>query len=140
MSRREPTEEELQAALRAQLESVRVDEVIVQVAIDLLNLAAMRAGMGGPDAPPPDFDQARLGIEAVRALIGIVDEQHGDKLGPVKDALSQVQMHYARTAPAAGQPAAPAEGAPDAKAAGGQPEQPKGPSAVQSGRLWVPGS
>jgi hypothetical protein len=75
------------------------------------------------------------------------------ELGPLRDALSQLQMAYARAsqegAQVAGTPpvggpqadAAPKGGASQGKPAEAEPEsQPEGPGpAESSGRLWVPG-
>ena len=142
---RQPTEEEMRAALEQQLDKVPISEVIVQVAVDLLNLAARRAGLG-PQGPaggaPPDMEQASLGIEAVRGLLALVEDKHGPQIGPLKDALSQLQMHYARAAGAAAQGAGAADRDPgDADAPPPPPPAKPGEAgpAQKSGKLWVPG-
>jgi hypothetical protein len=145
---RAPTEEELRAAYEAELKRIRVDDIIVQTLVSLLNLGGRRAGLAPGTEGERDLDQVRTAIEGVRALLPLVQEQLGPEAGTLRDALSQLQMAYAQLsgqgAPAAAEgQAAGAEGeggpAPGAEPPGeGQPEQGPGP-AQRSGRLWVPG-
>jgi hypothetical protein len=151
MSTPEPPEltEEQIRALQAQLDQVTVDHVLVQAMIDLLNVGAHKAGLtadpaaGG--APPADWDQAGVAIEAVRALLPLVTTREPQAATAIRDMVSQLQMAYARARPA-GAPGAESAGpaAPAPAGAGGPgpagPGQPSGPGPAQSsGRLWVPG-
>ena len=132
MSRPELSEEEIRQ-LEAELDRITVDDVLLQTVVSLLNLSARKAGLAEPGTQP-DLEQLRQGIEGARALLPLLEQRHGDKLGPVRDTLSQLQMVYARHAPGGQVP-------------GGGPQQPQqppqkpegAPSAQQSGRLWVPG-
>jgi hypothetical protein len=145
---RAPTEEELRAAYEAELKRIRVDDIIVQTLVSLLNLGGRRAGLAPGTEGERDLDQVRTAIEGVRALLPLVQEQLGPEAGTLRDALSQLQVAYAQLsgqgAPAAAEgQAAGAEGeggpAPGAERPGeAQPEQGPGP-AQRSGRLWVPG-
>jgi hypothetical protein len=97
----QPTEEELRAALEEQMKRIRVEDVIVQTVVTLVNLAGRRLGLGLPpeeQAEEKDPDQARQAIEAVRALAPLLPE---DATAPIRDALAQLQMAYAREAQAA---------------------------------------
>ena len=83
----------------------------------------------------------RLAIEGTRALLPLVEPTLGPDAKQVRDALSQLQLAYARSGakPPAGAPrrrraAAAATDAPKAPPKPGDPD-----SAVSSGRLWVPG-
>ena len=129
------SEEEIRA-LEAELERITVDDVVLQTVVSLINLGARKAALGAPPGAgiTPDWEQTHVAIEAVRALLPVVEPRHADKLGPVRDALSQLQLAYAqRTGGAA---AGGAEGPP----AGEQPPKPEGTGPAQSsGRLWVPG-
>ncbi len=118
------TEEQLRQ-LEAELERITVDDVILQTIVSLVNLGARKGAVGAPPGVEGDREQLHQAIEAVRALMPLVEARHGDKLAPIRDAVSQLQMHYARMA-----------GAPPQ-----QPQQGKeGPGPAQgSGRLWVPG-
>src|SRR5947209_11421230 len=99
MSEQQPSEEELRAALEEQMRRIRVEDVIVQTAVTLVNLAGRRLGLGGGEEDEKDLGQARLAIDGARALTPLLP---AETAGPVRDALSQLQMAYAREAPAAG--------------------------------------
>lgn len=141
----QPTEEEMRAALEEQLKRVRVEHVVAQATVDILNVAVMRAGLVPGSEAERDLDQTRMGIEAVRALLPLVEEPLGaEQARQLRDALSQLQMAYAQGVQGGSAPAAPSSDAPErppAAAARPQREQPAegaGP-AQRSGRLWVPG-
>jgi hypothetical protein len=133
--RRELSAEEI-AALEAELERITVDDVLLQTVVSLLNLGARKAGLGAPSdkAPEPDLEQLHQAIEGARALIPLLEKRHGDKLGPVRETLSRLQLTYAQLARgAAARPAPEPEGAP------AEPGRPEPGPAQRSGRLWVPG-
>jgi hypothetical protein len=152
----EPSEAELRAAYEAELSRITPAEVMLQSAVSLLNIGARRLGLtGGADpagagaadeagAPPErDLDGVRDAIDGVRALLGILERSAPQELRPLREALSQLQMAYAREAPAGGgsdpgaQPPAPTGGEKPATSS----EEADGPGPAQSsGRLWVPGS
>ena len=68
--RQEPTEEQIRA-FEEQLKRLRVEDVLVQTLVTLVNLGARRLGLTGePEAR--DLDQARLAIEGARALMPLV--------------------------------------------------------------------
>jgi hypothetical protein len=136
---REPTEEELRAALEQELKRIRVSDVVIQTIVTLVNLAGRRLALAPGSEDELDLDQARQAIDAVRALVPIVERSEGENLKPVKDALSQLQMAYARASgdrPPGGPP--PESGGTDDQGGSGDEGGP-GP-AQSSGRLWVPGS
>jgi hypothetical protein len=134
-----PISEEELRALEAELERVHVDDVVLQTIVSLINLGARKGAVGAPPEAgiTPDYDQLRIAIEAVRALLPIIEPRHADKLGQVRDAVSQLQLAYAQAAKAG----AAGTGGEGGGEPGGQapPEAPKPPSAASSGRLWVPG-
>jgi hypothetical protein len=127
------TEEELRA-LEAELERVHVDDVVLQTIVSLINLGARKGAIGAPPEAgiKPDYEQLRIAIEAVRALLPVIEPRHADKLAQVRDALSQLQMAYAQGTGAAGGD----EGGPSAPQ---PPQSPQQGQARSSGRLWVPG-
>lgn len=125
------SQEELRAAYEAELARIRVEDVLVQTVVSLLNLAARRAGLTGGDEEP-DFEQVRQAIDATSALLPLIESTLGPDAKQVRDALSQLQLAYARSG------ATPPPGAPTA--AKQPPAEPKQPGSAQSsGRLWVPG-
>ena len=102
--------------------------------VSILNLAYRRIAK----EDERDLEQARVGIDAVRAL---VDTLEPEAQAEVKNALAQVQMIYAQqigeTAAGDAPPSAP----------GGGPDTEAGPGAGEAGGihkpppgLWVPGS
>jgi hypothetical protein len=90
---REPTEEELRSALEEQMRRITVKDVLLQTVVTLVNLSARKLGLAEGD--DKDLDQARLGIDAVRALLPLMPEE---EVAPVREALSQLQMAYAQEA------------------------------------------
>jgi hypothetical protein len=143
-----PTEEELRAAYEAELSRVTVTEMIMQMAASLLNMGARRMGLlpTAPGQPPQrDLLQAQDAIDGVRGLLEVLERRAPQECRPLRDALAQLQLAYAREAKDA--PSHPAEDAPPAPAAppagDNQPQRPadeSGPGpAESSGRLWVPG-
>jgi hypothetical protein len=124
------SEEELRA-IEAEMQKITVDDVLLQTIVTLLNVGARKGGLGSPppaegeSAPEPDLEQVRQAVEGARALLPLVEERHREQLGPVKEALSRLQIFYAQRA--GGQP--PAE----------EPQKPGTGPAQSSGRLWVPG-
>jgi hypothetical protein len=123
---RQPSEEEIRA-LEAEMAKLSVDDVLLQTIVTLLNLGARKAGLA--EGTEPDPPQVRKAIDAARALLPIVEAEHGEALAPVKDALSRLQMAYVQLS--GGKPAPAAEEKP--------PEAGESGPAQSSGRLWVPG-
>jgi hypothetical protein len=146
------------------LSRLTASDVIAQAIVSLLNLAARRLGPLGGDADPQsraaagsserDLEQVRDAIDAVRPLLEILERRVPEGIRPLRDALAQLQMAYARevqsgspaaTAGAAGQ-SAPTPGTGEAADPGKEgespsPQSPDEPGPAQmSGRLWVPGS
>ena len=159
-----PSEEELRAAYEAELSRISATDMIAQAAVSLLNIGAWRitppqtAGQEGAPAQPAgrDLEQARDAIDAAGALLEILQRRIPNEIAPLRDALSRLQMAYAReVGPGSGEPE-PAPQEPGAAAAGQSPgpeagkqgeqggegeqqgERRPGP-AESSGRLWVPG-
>ena len=151
----EPTEEELRAAYEAELSRISSADMMLQATVSLLNIGRLRLGArvaqagegesGGAGAV--DLEQVRDAIDGARALLSVLDRRFAKELGPLRDALSQLQLAYAREAgAAAGAQAAAAEageqgpGESPSAGEGGEKPEPQGPGPAEaSGRLWVPG-
>jgi hypothetical protein len=117
MSEQQPSEEELRAALEEQMKKITVTDVLLQTVVTLVNLSGRRLTV----EDEKDLEQAKLGIEAVRVLLPLCPE---DQIGPVRDALSQLQMLFAREA---GQPTQPEPTRPE-------PE----PEPKSESKIWTP--
>ena len=149
--------------------------MMLQAAVSLLNIGSYRLAPAPPAAGGEraaerrraDLEQVRDAIDGVEGAAGDPRAPHSRRAGPLRDALSQLQMAYAREAQAGGQAPAPEDAAragaapaspPEPAGAGGtepaaseQGQQPaegdatdaqgsRGPGpAESSGRLWVPG-
>ena len=164
----QPTEDELRAAYEAEIKKIRVDQILLDQVVSLINLGMRRTGLSPGTEDERDLDQVRLAIEAVRALLPLIDQSAPPQAAPIRDALSQLQLAFVRLggAAAAGAPGAPpaggegpGDGGPGEGPAGGPggaaggpggqappaPPEPEvgGPGepgpAQRSGRLWVPG-
>jgi len=145
----QPTEEEMRVAYEAELSRISSADMILQSAASLLNIGGIRLGLV-PDAKVErDLEQVRDAIDAVRALLPILERHSPQQLRPLREALSQLQMAYTREVqneaapPAQSEPASagqPSSGQPPAAAPPKKSEEPSGPGPAQSsGRLWVPG-
>ncbi len=132
MSTQQPSEEEMQAAYEAQLKQLRIEDVVIQTLVSLVNLGGRKAGLAPGTEDERDPDQLRLAIEGARALLPLVEQELGPDAQQVRNALSQLQMAYAQSAPAG------AEGA-GAPASDPRPPQPGPAQGPGGGRLWVPG-
>jgi hypothetical protein len=90
-----------------------------------------------------DLAQVRDAIDGVKALLEILERSMPGELRPLRDALSQLQIAYARETQA-GRPADQSGEQPPpggGKDEPGPDERPDAPGPAQSsGKLWVPGS
>jgi hypothetical protein len=123
----QPSEEELRARIEEQLKQVRVQDLLVESAASIVNLTARRIAK----EDERDLEQARVGVEAVRALSELID---GEVKGQIQAALSELQILYAKAAkgePLGGEPEAPEQPPP-------APEQPP-PAQKPPSKLWTPG-
>jgi hypothetical protein len=116
-----PSDEELQRRLEEQIKKVRVQDLLLESVASILNLSARRIGK----EDERDLEQARVGIEAVRAVLDLIDPEPREQ---VREALSQVQMLYAREARGGGEAADEGGGEPPSEPA--TDDRPSG--------LWVP--
>lgn len=155
-----PTEEELRAAYEAEIKKIRVEHVLLEHVVTLVNLGMRRTGLQPGTEEERDLEQVRVAIEAIRALIPLLERTAAEQIGPIRDALSQLQLAFLKIG--GSQPAAPAgQGEGPADRGGGPEDQAVRPAspgpptppqhepppakpgepgpAQRSGRLWVPG-
>ena len=101
--------------IREALKKIRVEDVLLQTAATLIDLAARRMGLADEDGPK-QLDQAKLAIEGIRALQPLMSD---DQQAAIREPLSQLQMAYAREAKgatASAEPTPEAEPKPDEEA------------------------
>ena len=111
------------------MRQVRVEDLLVQSVASLVNLSARRIAK----EDERDLGQAKLGIDAVSAVVDLLPEEVAAQ---VRNALSELQVLYARTAGGGEEPAA-ADTAPPAAKESGESAQPAGPEQPAS-KLWTP--
>lgn len=121
-----PEQEQMLRQMEEEMRKVRVQDLVAQSVVSILNLAYRRIAK----EDERDLEQARVGIEAVRGMVDVLDPETQRE---IKNALSQVQVLYAQQIGEGG--AGAPEGVPgsaSADPAGGVRRPPPG--------LWTPGS
>ena len=112
----QPTEDELREALK----QLKVEDVLLQTVVTLVNLSGRRLTV----EEEKDVEQAKVGIDAVRALLPFCPEEEA---GPIRDALSQLQMVYVRETQEPGEAPPPDE-----------PEKEGDERAKARSKIWTP--
>ena len=129
-----PGEEEMRERLEQEVRNLRVQDVLLQSVVSILNLSARRV----LKEDERDLEQARIGIDAVRRVVDLLE---GEPAKQVRDALAEVQMAFAREAgdSPGGAPAAGTTTAPGAPAAQERTERPPEPAErKRPPGLWTP--
>jgi hypothetical protein len=131
-----PSEEELRRRIEEGLRKVRMQDVLLESVVTIINLTARRIGK----ADERDLDQARLGIDAVRAVADLLDPEPQTQ---VRNALSELQMRDTRHAGGEadeGEEGPPKRAAGEAAAQGGDdvPGADSPPKDEPPPGLWVP--
>ena len=143
-STRQPTEEELRAAYEAEIKQIRVEQIVLENVVTLINIGMRKTGLMPGTEDERDPDQVRFAIEGVRAHLDLVEVAAGPRAKPIKDALAQLQMAFVQIGGAGAGAEAPgtATPSPDPRSAAAPmtpaDDGPGGP-AQRSGRLWIPG-
>jgi hypothetical protein len=100
----QPTEDELRAAYEAEIKKIRVEQMLLENIVTLVNLGMRRTGLAPGTEDERDQTQVRIAIEAVRALLPLVEQAAPSQANAIRDAVSQLQLAYVRIG---GQPPAP---------------------------------
>jgi hypothetical protein len=144
---RQPSEEELRAAYEAEISKVKVEHVLLEQVVTMINLGMRRTGLVPGTESERDPGQVRLAVESIRVLLPLVEQVAPQQVAPIREALSQLQLAYVKIggtpSPGTGDEEPPPP--PQSSAPPPEPEQPQQPDpgepgpAQRSGRLWVPG-
>ena len=118
----EPNEEELRAQLEEEIKKVRVEDVVLQSVVSILNLSARRLAKDDER----DLEQAKIGIDAARALVDLVKPEAQPQL---RQAVSELQLLYSKHA-----------GESDGEAGGEAESGGEEPGGQGESKLWTPGS
>ncbi len=90
----QPTDEELMKQLEEELQKLQVSDLLVQTLYTVSSLGYRKLSEGDRD-----LDQARLAIEAMRALLPVLEGTVGDELvRDFKQVTSNLQLAYADAA------------------------------------------
>jgi hypothetical protein len=147
MSTEQPTEEELRAAYEAEVKKIRVEHVLLEHVVSLVNLGMRRTGLSRGTEDERDIEQVRVAIDAIRVMLPLLERTSPEQVKPVRDALSQLQLAFVKIggtqAPSSAEKEASTptegEGRPSAEPAAQQGKEGEPGPAQRSGRLWVPG-
>ena len=85
----EPEEDELRRQMEEEIRKVRMEDLVLQSAVSLLNLAARRIGK----EDERDLEQARIGIDAAEALSAFAPEEARPQMA---QAVSELKLVYAK--------------------------------------------
>ena len=114
-------EEELRRRIEEQLRKVRIQDLLLESVVSIANLTARRI----TKEDERDLEQARVGIDAMTAVVDLLEPEPGKQ---VRNAISELQVLYAKHAQGGGE-------APPGEGEGPRPEPP--PTPGDSG-LWTP--
>ena len=138
----EPTPEELLQEMARRLAETPVRDILMQTIGTFGDLAGVRLGFGPERERHRDLPQARLAIEALRGLLGVVESELGAaQARPFREPLAQLQLLYAQEAEADAKRAESAAAPSDAADEGSELWTPGGEGQGNDGgtRLWTPG-
>jgi hypothetical protein len=107
----QPSEEELRAAYEAEIKRIRVEHIVLEQVVSLINLGMRRTGLAPGTEDERDIGQVKVAIDAVRALLPLIEESAGPQAAAIRDALSQLQLAFVKLGGSPG-PGAPAPSAP----------------------------
>jgi hypothetical protein len=135
MSEQEPTEEELRAAYEAEIKQIRVEQVLLENVVSLVNLGMRRTGLSPGTEDERDLGQVQLSIDAIRALLPTVDRAAPEHGRAIRDALSQLQLAFVKI----GGGPVPGGGEQEGGPGGGPGDGPGGPGGGPGGPGPGPG-
>ena len=116
-----PRREQLRAQYEEQIRQVRVQDLVLQSAVSILQLSARRIAK----EDEKDLEQARIGIDAANAMIDHVPEE---AQGELRQAVSELKMLFAQHSGGGGE-------APSGDDSGGDAEDPPGREAEATAGL-----
>ncbi len=135
----DPTPEELMADFARRLGRTPVPDVVLQSMATFTDMAGIRLGLGPEGEEVRDLAQARLAIEALRALTAVTEALIGPAQAQMfREPLAQLQLAFAEVAQAVAPPPEAGEAAPEPGAAGPPPPPPPPPGPDPASKLWVP--
>ena len=86
-----PEQDKALAEARARRAETPANVVVANHVVGLYELAAIHLG-----ANPPRFDDARLAIDALAAIVDSLGDRLGDDYSTFKDALANIRLVYVK--------------------------------------------
>ena len=86
-----PEQDKALAEARARLAETPANVVVANHVVGLYELAAIHLGVN-----PPRFDDARLAIDALAAIVDSLGDRLGDDYSTFKDALANIRLVYVK--------------------------------------------
>jgi hypothetical protein len=80
--------------LQEEIRNLPVADHVMYMMQSLSALAVGRMGLGGDEQPRKDLDQARLAIDAFKALLEVVEKAKPADAKPLRGMLAQLQLAY----------------------------------------------
>ena len=109
----QPTEEQLLEALK----QIKTEDVVLQTVATLVNFAGQKLSVEGAKDPA----EAQRAIDAAKQMLPLVPEE---AVGPIQNALDQVQMLFAK----------------ESQGGRHRPPSEKPPEQPPPSKIWTPGS
>jgi hypothetical protein len=132
------SEEQVRAAYEAEIKRIRVEQVLLENVVTLINLGMRRTGLMDGTEDERDPEQVTVAVDSVRALLPMIERIAPEQLQPIREALSQLQLAFVQASGQGAAGAGPAE-PPAAEPTQAAPTPGEPGPAQSSGRLWVPG-
>jgi hypothetical protein len=136
----QPSEEELQAAYEAEVKKIRVEQILLEQVVSLINLGMRRTGLSPGTEDERDVGQVRTAIEAVRALLPLIEQSAPPQARAIREALTQLQLAFVRLggAPAPATASAPGSDVPPVPPGAGPEQSPPPPPRPSAGERTPP--
>lgn len=131
------SEEEVRERLREELRKLKVEDVVLQASVTLINLGFHRLGLTEETEQERDLGQAEQAIEALRNLVPIAESTLDERAKPLKDAVSQLQLQYSQLVSGAKKSSEEKKGEGQEPKESGKAEEPGG-SKKKDSHLWTP--
>lgn len=90
------SEEQLRAAYEAEIKQIRIEQVLLEQVVSLVNLGMRRTGVQPGTEDERDLGQVQLAIESIRAQLPLIEQIAAPQAAQVRDALSQLQLAFVR--------------------------------------------
>jgi hypothetical protein len=135
----QPSEEELRAAYEAEIKKIRVEHVLLEQVVSLINLGMRRTGLAPGTESERDPEQVRLAIEGVRAVLPLIETSAPEQIGPIREGLSRLQLAFVRIGGQAEGAASGAEGSGSGGGSGSGPGPGSGSGSGEAGGGEGPG-